>query len=149
MATEIKVTFTADGVSDYEIAYQWGAAVPAEAWVPGTGVTAGQVQYRLYLDGTQVDEVVKFIADSPLQAAEAGTASLVLGGVAGEHAERGEAHRDAVRGDKRHQRERGVRGVRRRLQRLGRARSSRRRTGWYTALVAEQCSVRAQAVQPG
>ena len=77
------MTFTADGVSDYELAYQWGAAVPADAYGRHSSVTAGQVQFRLYLDGTQVDEVVKFVSASPLHASDAGTASWFSSGALG------------------------------------------------------------------
>ena len=102
-ASEIKVTFTADGTADYELAYQWGASVPAEAWVPASNVTAGQVQYRLFLDGTLVDEVMQFLSDSPLAAAGAGTASWYSSAALGTTPSAGKPHCDAERGDNRHQ----------------------------------------------
>jgi len=96
------VTFVADGVSDYEIAYQWVPRSPrTRGRAASDSVTAGQVQYRLYLDGTAVDEVVHFIADSPLPRLGRGdgVVVLVLGGW-GTLPSAGEPHGHTVGGDK-------------------------------------------------
>lgn len=148
IASEISVTFDADGVSDYELAYQWGAAVPADAWGGGTSVTAGQVSFVVYLDGHQVDAVQKFISDSPKQASGAGTASwfssAALGTTpgAGPHVatlsvETAGTNTSAASGAF-----------------VGDAHAwagtvFSAPSGWYGALSKERCSLRVQAVQPG
>ena len=148
-ATEIKVTFTADGVSDYELAYQWGAAIPADAWTGGSSsVTAGQVQFRLYLDGTQVDEVVKFVSASPLHASDAGTASWYSSAALGNTPSAGR-HTATLSVETSGTDESTASGVF-----CGDFNDSAGTifsapSGWYNSLVAEQCSVRAQACQPG
>jgi hypothetical protein len=147
-ATEIKVTFVADGVSDYEIAYQWGAAIPAEAWTGTFGVTAGQVQYRLYLDGTQVDEVVKVLTDSPLKAADAGTASWYSSASRGNTPSAGN-HTATLSVETSGTDESGASGVFVGAFHASAGTIFSAPSGYYSALVAEQCSVRAQAVQPG
>lgn len=148
-ATEIKVTFVADGVSDYELAYQWGAAVPADAWTGGTNtVTAGQVQYRLYLNGTQVDEIVKFISDSPLAAASAGTASFYTSAAAGNTPTAGN-HTVTLSVETSGTNESTASGVFVGDFNDSAATIFTAPSGWYNALTAEQCSVRCQAVQPG
>jgi hypothetical protein len=136
-ATEIKVTFVADGVSDYEIAYQWGAAIPADAWTGGSdSVTAGQVQFRLY------------IADSPLHASGAGTASWFSSAALGNTPSAGN-HTATLSVETSGTDESAASGVF-----VGDFNDSAGTifsapSGWYNSLVAEQCSVRAQAVQPG
>ena len=148
-ATEIKVSFVADGVSDYEIAYQWGAAIPADAWTGGSdSVTAGQVQYRLYLDGTAVDEVVHFIADSPLHASGAGTASWYSSSALGNTPSAGN-HTATLSVETSGTDESGASGVF--VGDFGDSAGTifSAPSGWYNALVAEQASVRCQAVQPG
>jgi hypothetical protein len=148
-ATEIKVTFTADGVSDYELAYQWGAAVPADAYTGGSSsVSAGQVQFRLYLDGTQVDEVVKFTSASPLKASDAGTASWFSAASLGTTPSAGK-HTATLSVETSGTNESTASGVF-----VGDFHDSSGTifstpSGWRSALIAEQCSVRAQAVQPG
>jgi hypothetical protein len=147
-ASEIKVTFTADGTSDYELAYQWGASVPAEAWVPASNVTAGQVSYLLYLDGTLVDTVVQFLSDSPLAAAGAGTASWYSSAALGTTPSAG-SHTATLSVETSGTDESGASGVF-----VGDFSTSAHTifgapTGWCAALIAEQASVRCQAVQPG
>jgi hypothetical protein len=148
-ATEIKVSFVADGVSDYELAYQWGAAIPADAWTGGTdSVTAGQVQYRLYLDGTAVDEVVHFIADSPLHASNAGTASYFTSSALGNTPSAGN-HTATLSVETSGTDETGASGVFVGAFHASSGTIFSAPSGYYSALVAENCSVRASAVQPG
>lgn len=148
-ATEIKVSFVADGVSDYELAYQWGAAIPADAWTGGTGsVSAGQVQYRLYLDGTAVDEVVQFVAASPLHAAGAGTASWFSSAALGNTPSAGN-HTATLSVETSGTDESTASGAFVGAFHASAGTIFSAPSGYYNALVAEQASVRVSAVQPG
>ena len=148
VASEIRVTFTADGTSDYEIAYQWGAAIPADALGGGTGVTAGTVTYLLFLDGTVVDQVVKFVSDSPKHAGDAGTASWYSSAALGTTPSAG-THTATLSVETAGTNTSAASGVF-----VGDFHSSAGTifsapSGWTTALTAENASVRATAVQPG
>jgi len=111
-------------------------------------VSAGQVQFRLYLDGTQVDEVVKFISASPLKASDAGTASWYSSASLGNTPSAGK-HTATLSVETTGTDESTASGAF-----VGAFHSSAGTifsapSGYYNALVAEQASVRAQAVQPG
>lgn len=148
IASEVTVTFTANGVSDYEVAYQWGASIPAEAWTGTFGVTGGQVTFLLYLDGVHVDSVMKVITDSPKAASSAGTASYYTSAALGTTPVAG-THTATLSVQTASTNQSGASGVF-----VGNFHASAGTiftapSGWYSALLHENCSVRAQAVQPG
>lgn len=148
IASEIKVPFVADGVSDYEIAYQWGAAICADAYGGGTSVTAGQVSFIVYLDGHQVDAVQQFTADSPKQASGAGTASWFSSGALGTTPSAG-PHTATLSVETSATNTSAASGAFVGAVHAWAGTVFSAPSGWYNALTAERCSVRVQAVQPG
>lgn len=84
VATEMSVTFAADGVSDYEFHFKWQLAVPAQAYAGGTAsITAAGVTIYLLIDGGQVDSVSLLCADDPLGTSGGGSASWYTSGLQG------------------------------------------------------------------
>jgi hypothetical protein len=75
-ATQMQVTFTADGTSDYEVYYKWQLSIPSEAYVGGPDTLQGcSVRAQLIMDGTQVDAAQRVLSDDPISAAGGGSAS--------------------------------------------------------------------------
>lgn len=84
IATELAVTFSADGVSDYEFHYKWGLAIPAQAYAGGTQtITAAGVTVILLVDGGVADSVSLLCASSPLGTSGGGSASWFTSGLQG------------------------------------------------------------------
>jgi hypothetical protein len=75
-STQMSVTFTADGTSDYEVFYKWQLCMTAQAFA---GVTDTQtncgVTLGIFLDGSHVDSVSLMCADDPLGTSGGGSAS--------------------------------------------------------------------------
>lgn len=84
IATQMAVTFAADGVSDYEFFWKWQLAVPAQAYAGGTAtITAAGVTLLLLVDGSPVDSVSLLCADDPLGTSGGGSASWYTSGLQG------------------------------------------------------------------
>lgn len=84
IATELQVTFAADGVSDYEFFWKWQLAVPAQAYAGGSPtVTAAGVSLILLIDGGVADSVSLICADDPLGSSGGGSASWYTSGLEG------------------------------------------------------------------
>ena len=84
LATEMSVTFVADGTSDYEVYYKWQLAFPVQAFNGGTqNLTGCGVTLVLLIDGVQADSVYLGCSSSPLVAAPGGSASWFTSGALG------------------------------------------------------------------
>lgn len=84
IATELQVTFAADGISDYEFSWKWQLAVPAQAYAGGSPtITAAGLTVFLLIDGGVVDSVSLLCADDPLGSSGGGSASWYTAGLEG------------------------------------------------------------------
>ena len=83
LATELAVTFAADGTSDYEVHVKWASAVPAQAYTGTLTLTAVQVTFAILIDGVQVDSVSHLCSASPLRASGGGSMSWYTSGSLG------------------------------------------------------------------
>ena len=75
-STQMSVTWTADGTSDYEVFYKWQLVMTAQAFaaVSDTQTNCG-VTLGIFLDGSHVDSVSLMCADDPLGTSGGGSAS--------------------------------------------------------------------------
>lgn len=84
VATELQVTFAADGISDYEFFWKWQLAIPSQAFAGGSPtITAAGVTVFLLIDGGIADSVSLLCADDPLGSSGGGSASWYTSGLEG------------------------------------------------------------------